>query len=111
MAILRMLKIGGYSVMEEATADVIAPATPVIMSPGEPGHGEINTLRFFVDVPTMRNHRTARKQKEVNTVDGNTIRRAITRSGHDYPWSQPICAIMSTGLGISEAFGNGQVPQ
>ena len=81
--------------------------------------GGINTLPFFVSVSTIGDMKTAREWKEANTVEGSTLqletqlrhaRRSVARRWRNYPWSQPSRAIMPTGLGISYAFGNGQVP-
>jgi len=81
--------------------------------------GEINTLRSFVNAFTIRDMKSAREQREANTVEGSAIQlktqlrhawRADTRSERNYPWSRPCRAIMCTGLGTSLSFGSGQVP-
>jgi hypothetical protein len=56
----------------------------------------------------MKDMKAAREQKEANTVEANTgeLEAQLWRR---YPCSLPSRAIMSTGLGISDAFGNGQV--
>jgi hypothetical protein len=53
----------------------------------------------------MKNMNTARVQKEANTVEANTGQLWC-----HYLCSLPSRAIMSTGLGISDVFGTGQVP-
>jgi hypothetical protein len=97
-----------------------APVVPwLVVASRQPAVAGINTLLFFVDVLTVGDMKTAREWKEANTVEGNTLqlatrirhaRRSIARCWHNYPWSQPSRAIMPTALGISYAFGNGQVP-
>jgi hypothetical protein len=79
------------------------------------GVGGINMLPCFVGALTIRDMKTARQQKEANTVEGNKVQLETqlwraARSQCDNPWSRPSCAIMSIGLGISGAFGSGQVP-
>jgi hypothetical protein len=71
--------------------------------------GGINTLPFLVAALTMKDMKTAREQKEASTVEANTG-RLETRLWRHYPCSLPSRAIVSTGLGISDAFGIGQVP-
>jgi hypothetical protein len=79
----------------------------------------INTLLLFAGILTIRDMKTTREWEEANTVEGNTLaletqlrhaRRSVARCRRNYPWSQPSLAIMPTALGISYAFGNGQVP-
>jgi hypothetical protein len=57
----------------------------------------------------MKDMKTAREQKEASTVEANTGQRE-TRLWCHYPCSLPSRAIMSTSLGISDAFGSGPVP-
>jgi hypothetical protein len=57
----------------------------------------------------MKDMRTAREQKEANTVEANTD-QLETRLWRHYPCSLPSRAMMSTSLGIWNAFGTGQVP-
>jgi hypothetical protein len=85
----------------------------------QPAVGGINTLLFFVGLPTIGDMNKAREWKEAKTVEGSTLqletqlkhaRRSVARCWRNYPWSQPSRAIMPTVLGISYAFGNGQVP-
>ena len=71
--------------------------------------GGINTLPSSVAAFTMKDMKTARGQKEANTVEANTGQLEIRPRCH-YPCSLPSRAIMSTNLGISDAFGTGQVP-
>jgi hypothetical protein len=71
--------------------------------------GGINTLPSLVASLTMKNMNTAREQKEANTVEANTDQLETWLWRH-YPCSLPSRAIMSTSLGISDAFGGGQVP-
>ncbi|HET9082356.1 MAG TPA: hypothetical protein VFO01_17815 [Trebonia sp.] len=67
--------------------------------------------------------RTAREQKEANTVHENNgqdnlkpgtqrwhAQRASARIERDYPWSRPSHAAMSFRLGALYAMGSGQVP-
>jgi hypothetical protein len=84
-----------------------------------PAVGGINTLLFFVGVPTIGDMKTARGWKEANTVEGSRLQletqlrhaqRSVARCRRNYPWSQPSRAIMPTALGTSYAFGNRQVP-
>ena len=85
-------------------------------------------LRRVVGVFIVKDMRTAREQKEANTVQTNTVQtnkaqtkllpeiqrshgqRSATRIERDYLWSRPSCSAMSLRLGTSYAFGTGQVP-
>lgn len=86
-------------------------------------------LRRLVVARIVKDMRTARGQKEANTVlTKNTGlegkgqanpkpraqrwhgQRSATRIERDYLWSRPSCAAMSLGLGISFAVGTGPVP-
>ena len=90
-------------------------------------------LRQVVGVFIVKDMRTAREQKEANTVQTNTAQtntaqankaqanllpwierstgqRSATRIERDYLWSRPSCSAMSLRLGASYAFSTGQVP-
>jgi hypothetical protein len=88
----------------------------------------IIVLRLFVGAPKVEDMRTAREQREANTVQQKPVQRnedqanlrretwrahaqrADLRIERDSLWSRPSCAAMSLRLGISYAFGSGQVP-
>jgi hypothetical protein len=57
----------------------------------------------------MKVMKRAREQKEANTVEAMTGQLEAWLRRHS-PCSLPSRAIMCTSLGISDAFGNGQVP-
>jgi hypothetical protein len=85
-------------------------------------------LRQVVGVFIVKDMRTAREQKEANTVQTNTVQtnkaqanllpeigrshgqRSAARIERDYLWSRPSCSAMSLRLGASYAFSTGQVP-
>ena len=85
-------------------------------------------LRRVVGVFIVKDMRTAREQKEANTVQTNTVQtnkaqanllpeigrshgqRSAARIERDYLWSRPSCSAMSLRLGASYAFSTGQVP-
>ena len=81
-------------------------------------------LRRVVGVFIVKDMRTAREQKEANTVQTNTVQAnnlkpgfkrshgqlAAARIERDYLWSRPSCPVMSLHLGTSYAIGTGLVP-
>ena len=81
-------------------------------------------LRRMVGVFMVKDMRTAREQKEANTVQANQAQttnlkpgfqrshgqRAATRIERDSLWSRPSCAAMSLRLGTSYAIGTELVP-
>lgn len=82
----------------------------------------INRLPDLVATRMVVDMRTAREQREANTVLAKHAmldnlrqqqwhaQRAIIRIEDESPWSRPSCAIMSLCLGNIYAFGNGPVP-
>lgn len=105
-------------------------ATAVPREPRRPARNRgINVLRWIVGVFTVKDMRTAREQREANTVQSTkmqldkvqitNLKPGFQRSHgqsaaagieRDYLWSRPSCRAMSLRLGASYAIGTGLVP-